>query len=166
MLRSRSVASLSVVSVVLFLDACAPAEEQAYEEVVTPAAVEAVDAGHEAFMTALNTGDVAGLLDVIASDAVFMPPTETAVVGKEAIGTWFASFFGAFSASAEVSDREVLVGGDLAVESGSFGWTLTPVSEGEPIQETGKFVAIWERQADGSWQVVRDIWNTSAAPAN
>ena len=44
---------------------------------------------------------------------------------------------------------------------------LTLPGATEPINDTGKYIEIWRKQADGSWRVIRDIFNSDlpvAAP--
>jgi ketosteroid isomerase-like protein len=31
------------------------------------------------------------------------------------------------------------------------------------MDEAGKYITIYQRQADGSWKMARDIWNSDAA---
>ena len=35
----------------------------------------------------------------------------------------------------------------------------------KPVTETGKYVVVWKRRADGSYRRFRDIWNADAPPA-
>ena len=32
---------------------------------------------------------------------------------------------------------------------------------GSPISDAGKYITIYHRQADGTWVMARDIWNSS-----
>lgn len=51
--------------------------------------------------------------------------------------------------------------GDWAFERGSYKITLTPKGGGEPIQDIGKYITIYERQPGGTWGMARDIWNSN-----
>ncbi len=42
--------------------------------------------------------------------------------------------------------------------------TLTPAG-GETVSETMKGIHIYQRQGDGSWKMVEDVWNFDPAPA-
>jgi ketosteroid isomerase-like protein len=35
---------------------------------------------------------------------------------------------------------------------------------GREIKDKGKFVVVWKRQADGSWKIVRDVYNSDVPP--
>jgi hypothetical protein len=60
-----------------------------------------------------------------------------------------------------IPDRKVTLTGDYAIEEGAFVWKLAPVAGGPAIEDRGRFIGIWQRQADGGWKVARDIWNSS-----
>jgi ketosteroid isomerase-like protein len=39
---------------------------------------------------------------------------------------------------------------------------------GKPINDRGKYLAVWKKQPDGTWKCVMDIWNSdlpASAPA-
>jgi ketosteroid isomerase-like protein len=36
----------------------------------------------------------------------------------------------------------------------------TPDPAGKPVTDRGKYVTIWKKQADGSWKVIADIFNS------
>ena len=50
--------------------------------------------------------------------------------------------------------------GDLAYVRGTYAMTIMPEGAPEPIREIGKYVVILQKQPDGSWLVVVDIWNS------
>ena len=57
--------------------------------------------------------------------------------------------------------EDVIVCGDLAVETGTFEQTLQRKS-GEVITNRGKHLKAWRRQPDGSWRIVRNLGNDDA----
>ena len=57
---------------------------------------------------------------------------------------------------------DVLVGGDLAVETGTYEWTIQP-KKGKAMPDKGKYVTVWQHQGDGSWKIIRDISNSDRA---
>jgi ketosteroid isomerase-like protein len=129
------------------------------------AALRAIENGHDAFMAAMRNNDANALARLLAPDAVFYPPNRAAVTGAEAVRKWYQSVVDNMKTTAvEISDRTVTLAGTHAIEEGRFVWNLAPSSGGAPIEDRGKFIAIWKRQSDGTWKVARDIWN-SVLPA-
>jgi ketosteroid isomerase-like protein len=60
--------------------------------------------------------------------------------------------------------------GDVAYARGSYSMKIAVPGAPAPVDEKGKYVEIWRRQADGSWKLARDIFNSdlplpTAAPA-
>ena len=54
-------------------------------------------------------------------------------------------------------------------ESGDLGYTigtfeLTSEQDGVSMVTVGKFVTVWRKQADGSWKVEVDTFNTNGPP--
>ena len=48
-----------------------------------------------------------------------------------------------------------------AFERGTYEITVAPRTGGSPISDAGKYITIYHRQADGTWVMARDIWNSS-----
>lgn len=59
--------------------------------------------------------------------------------------------------------HDVLVNGDLAVETGTFSATVTP-REGKPAREAGSYVHTWKRDKERTWRIVRDIISVADVP--
>jgi uncharacterized protein (TIGR02246 family) len=59
---------------------------------------------------------------------------------------------------------EVARASDMAYEYGTYDFG-TKDKKGKIIDEKGKYVVVWKKQADGSWKAAVDIDNRDAAPA-
>jgi uncharacterized protein (TIGR02246 family) len=58
---------------------------------------------------------------------------------------------------------EVAKSGDLAYVRGSFKMTFNDPA-GKPVNDVGKYVEVWKKQAGGQWKVAADIFNTDLPP--
>ena len=128
---------------------------------------ESIDRNHQAWLDAMKANDAEALGRLVTEDAVLMPPNQPVIAGRAAVIDWFAGVVEhARTTGVEVPQREVIVAGDVAVERGSFVWTVAPTAGGSPIEDRGNFLAIHQRQVDGTWKVTRNIWNSTVpAPA-
>ena len=54
---------------------------------------------------------------------------------------------------------EVAKSGDIGLVSGTYELTINDAS-GKPVNDRGKYVEVWEKQADGKWKCGADIWNS------
>lgn len=99
------------------------------------------------------------------TDAVIMPPNQPAVQGRDAIREWYARF----PPVEEVELPIVNIGGsgDVAFVRGTYSLTIRIEGAPEPITDTGKNLAVWRRQENGSWKMVVDTFNSDLplAPA-
>jgi uncharacterized protein (TIGR02246 family) len=127
----------------------------------TENAVKAIDKLRDAHIASLNNGDAGGWVDAFTDDGVQMPPHFPANAGRAAIRGWADGFLGAFGVDFAISPREVEVTGpDWAFETGTWEISLAPKGGGEPMQDAGKYVTVYQRQPDNSWLMARDIWNS------
>ena len=101
-------------------------------------------------------------IGLIADDAVYLPPNEPAVSGRAAVRDWVDAFPHVDQLSLTIDD--IIGEGALAVVRGSFSLSVTD-DAGVSADDEGKYIEVWRRQADGSWKMVRDIWNSSQALA-
>lgn len=123
---------------------------------------QAIERTRGAHVAALNSGDVGAWAGAFADDGVQMPPNAPANVGRDKIQAWSGAFLGAFRAAFSLAPEEVqIAGADWAFERGTYKITLTPRAGGEPIQDAGKYITVYQRQPDDNWVMARDIWNSS-----
>ena len=126
--------------------------------------VEAINQVREREAATLASEAIEDLAAVYTDDVTFMPPNEPALMGRQASQSWFADFVEEFTVSLEYTGSDVTVAGDWAIERYTGTVTMTPEAGDETITETIKGIHIYRRQADGSWRIAQDIWNSNEAP--
>ncbi len=160
--------SLGVLSLLLIV-ACStstPANNAATDTAAktpdTAADKAAIAKAHDVVEGAYRSSDCNAMVSVAANDAVFEPPNTPSAKGVDGIRAWCTPMFNQMKTKAlTVSNKEIDVSGDLAVDHGDYDWTLTPAAGGADVRAQGRYVTIWHREADGSWKTTRLIWNSS-----
>jgi ketosteroid isomerase-like protein len=61
----------------------------------------------------------------------------------------------------QATTTDLLISGDLAVEIGTYSFTVTFPGPPEPVVDEGKYMTVWRKQKDGSWKIYADMWNTN-----
>lgn len=163
----------SLVLFLVSLAACQPpaSEESAMPESETAEMAEpaglseedraAIEETTQAWVEAAGANDFEALAATYTEDALLMPPNHEAVQGRAAI----QEFFGTFPpiTDVELAPVEIDGAGDIAFVRGTYTITMTPEGA-EPISDSGKYIEIRERQADGSWLLSHDQWNSNLPP--
>jgi len=126
--------------------------------------VEALNHVREVHIAALNDGDVNAWVAAFTDDGVQMPPNAPANRGRESIRAWSQAFLAPFRVQFTLAVDEVQVASDWAFERGTYTITLTPKAGGEPMQDIGKYLTLYQRQPGGAWGMARDIWNSNHPP--
>lgn len=103
-----------------------------------------------------NENNVDVLMAMYAEDAVTLPDNEPMVSGKEAIRARMVEQIAKDSSNttAKYEVVDVFVGGDYVVEVGKSMHTDTAGNV-----NTGKYMVLFRKTADGGYEVVREIWN-------
>ena len=111
--------------------------------------------------TAAAAKDLEKTLSYYSDDAIVMPPNTSAARTKEAIGNVLKDFLASPGATVswKATKVEVAKSGDLACVSGTYE-EMTIDASGKPVKERGKYVKVWQKQADGTWKCSADIWNS------
>jgi uncharacterized protein (TIGR02246 family) len=116
---------------------------------------------------AAGAKDLEKTVSYYADDAIVMPPNAPPATTKEAIrSAWNEMLIGPGAAiSWKATKVEVAKSGDLAYVSGTYEEMMTDAS-GKRVQDRGKYVEIFKKQADGTWKVIVDIWNSDLPAAS
>jgi len=113
-----------------------------------------------------NAGNSTAMIDLLAEDAVIMAPDQPVQEGKAACAAFLtdviASLFEQFDRRIAYVSAEVRVIGEYAFDRGSFAFSVAPRSGGDTSRETGKYLFLYSRAADGSWKIARAIVNLDA----
>ena len=118
---------------------------------------------------AAGAKDVDKTVSYYAESAVVMPPNASAATTKEAIRKVWQDLLASTGLiiSWKATKVEVAKSGDIGFVSGTYELTINDAS-GKPVNDRGKYVEVWEKQADGKWKCGADIWNSdlpASAPA-
>jgi ketosteroid isomerase-like protein len=111
--------------------------------------------------------DVDKTVSYYSDDAIVLPPNQAIVTTKAAIrDLWKGLIDSATSISWTATRVEAAKSGDMAYVSGTYDLTLKDAS-GNTTNDRGKYLEVWEKQADGNWKCGADTWNSDlpAMPA-
>ena len=119
-----------------------------------------------AWSRAFETGDLEAIVSYYADDVTVLPPNLPAAVGKQAARELNRSQLATpgLSGSWRPERVEVARSRDIGYSWGNYVVTMTGPS-GSPVDDRGKYVAIWRKQADGSWKVAVEAFNSDLPPA-
>ena len=118
---------------------------------------------------AAGAKDIDKTISYYAEDAIVMPPNAPSAKTRETIRTAWKEMLTTPGAAIRWKTAQVKVSksGDMAYASGTYELTMND-PRGNPINDRGKYLVVWEKQADGTWKCVADTWNSdipTSAPA-
>ncbi len=122
----------------------------------------AIRAASSAWMQAVSAKDLDKMMSFLAADAQGLYSGSEPVIGQEAIReSWSKEMEDPnYALSWETTKVKVARLSDLAYEMGTYEETRSDARK-RPQTTKGKYLTIWEKQADGTWKVTVDIGNPS-----
>jgi len=112
-------------------------------------------------MAAVAAGNIDGYLSAYEEEAVWVPPQAEEIVGKAVAGQLLQGVLDQVSVETQgMVDEEIVLSPDWVLIRGTYTMTRTPQGGGEAEQAVGTYVTIWHRQADDSFKIAYDIWNS------
>ena len=124
----------------------------------------AIDKVRLDFNAAYNESSAQALARLLDRDAVWMPPGEPTIVGRDSIEARYTGFFARVRSTFELKAGDIQTSGNWAYLSGDWGRTDTPKAGGTARSVSGHYLLILKKQPDGAWKISRDIWNELVKP--
>ncbi len=154
---------MPLIATVLLGFGCAPPVEEPTAE--TPAVD--LEAERSALMAtdkrwSESAGNTDEFLSYFTDDAYFMPYDAPLVRGEAIRTTWehLVSTPG-FAIEWAATSADVAESGELGYTIGTFELTTATEHDEALMVTVGKYVTVWSKQADGSWKVQVDSFNTN-----
>ena len=124
--------------------------------------IQAVKDVEAAWSRDAGTKDVEKFISYYADDASILMPNMAAVTGKEAIRADIQHMMADpnYSLTFKADRVEAARGGEMVYTQGTYRATATDPKTGKAVTDTGKNIAIYRKQADGSWKCVVDMVNS------
>lgn len=124
----------------------------------------------EAFGNALEKmmveGDIDSMLSLYTEDAISLPNYGPRLDGTEAMRRHFDEMeaAGMKVLTFESAPSDVWEAGKQVVEIGTYAISLEMQGAPEPIEDKGKYMTVYVRDADGSLKIKAETWNTDINP--
>ena len=115
--------------------------------------------------TVAEARNVDGHLSYFTDDAIVMAPNEPMRVGRDSIRVMMTQMFSSpgFAIKWQVTKVEVAGSGDLGYSIGTYEAAMAD-AKGTAVSDHGKYTTVWKKQADGSWKVAVDMFNSDVPP--
>ena len=152
----------------LFFAACQPTQEKADELSEKRGESVLINVDEEAirylimkYDNAINSGDAEEFMSIYSRTAVAMPPGRPVLFGSEAIRERISEFLADNTVELKTDIKEIIVDRSNVMVWYTYTESWTSKDGGEQTSVEGKGVQIFQQQANGSWRIAREIWNTN-----
>ena len=117
------------------------------------------------YTQAMLDNDTDKMLSMYTDDVISMPSYQPTIKGiakvrelseMQAQSGWKTTHF-------VLSTTDIIVQGNLAIEIGNYDMKMSGPDMPE-WADNGKYITIWEEQADGSMKIKVETWNTDTNP--
>jgi len=126
-----------------------------------PAAAVAIRELDDEWSSTAARNDLDGTVAFYAGDAVLLPPNAPIAKDPKAIRESWAGLLGPHtSVSWKATKVEVAKSGELGYLYGTYHLKIDDPKGGPAIQDTGKILEVWKKQADGRWKCIVDTYNS------
>ncbi len=113
------------------------------------------------YAAAASAGDFERWLALWDEEGAQFPPHEAMHRGRAAVREANADFFRNRECSCVIECEEAVAAGTWGFASGTYRLAFEQRGGGETGRIDGKFLAILRTQADGSWKIYRDCFNSN-----
>ena len=109
---------------------------------------------------AAGAHDLEKTVSFYSNDAIVLPPNGPTVTDKNAIhNMWKQIITDMQSMSWKATRVEVAKSGDLGYVTGTYEMKIKDQT-GKVIEDEGKYLEVWKKQADGKWKCSADMFSS------
>ena len=116
-----------------------------------------IEKANSEFIVAMKIGDAATIAAPYTDDASFIMIDGACIQGRTEIEKMYRDRFArsGLARSTTINSKKLVVDGDLAHESG-YG-EIGLLKDGKLSINGGRFLTVWQRQANGDWKILRNV---------
>lgn len=113
------------------------------------------------WLKAVETQKMEGHLEYYLEDVVLLAPNEARLDGKEAVRKMLTDLHSmpGLMIKWQPLNVEAASSGDMGYSIGTYEMSMND-PDGNPMKDKGKYLAVWKKQADGSWKVATESFNS------
>ena len=117
----------------------------------------AIEKANSEFIVAMKTRDAATIAAPYTENASFITIDGACIQGRTEIEKMYRDRFARIGqvSSTKINSKNLVVDGDLAYESG-YG-EIGVLKDGKISVNGGRFLTVWQRQANGDWKILRNV---------
>jgi ketosteroid isomerase-like protein len=113
---------------------------------------------------AAGAHNLTAIVSYYGDSAVMLPPNAPMATDAMSIRKqWAAMLTPEVDATWTPGRVEVASAGDLVYDVGTYTAITKATKKTTGSTDTGKYMSIWKKQADGSWKVTSQMWNSDKA---
>lgn len=114
-----------------------------------------VEQQNEKWMKYYNNGNPEGVASLHTDDAMVFPPNSDFVTGKDQITQMYKEEIANGGKNLVLRTLELIVDHNHAYETGNYAIQMNS------DKDSGKYLVVWQKQTNGEWLCLKDIWNSS-----
>ena len=153
MIKHKIISLFGAVSIIVCFTSCQSTGKFNIDAVRTLTGIQ-----NGRYMTAYNGKDAA-VASLHIEDVVVLPPNLEMMKGREAVQDAIAAEINAGATDLALTTLDVYGSGDLAYEIGRYALKVKQ-DEQVLMQDSGKYIVVWEQVSKDNWLIKADIWNT------
>lgn len=115
---------------------------------------------HREWVDVVNQRDIEAYANLLSEKAVWIPPGQPPIIGRQAFKQWLKPFFNDYRYDFTITGEQFNISGDWALERAEFTSRMTPVNGENTMEHSGSFTVIWHREHDNRWYIDRYVDDT------
>ena len=115
---------------------------------------------HEEWIEVVNQRDIEAYADLLSEKAVWIPPGQQPIIGRQAFKQWLDPFFNEYEYDFSITGEQFKIAGEWALERAEFTSRMTPLDGENTMEHSGSFTVIWHRESDERWYIDRYVDDT------